>query len=380
MIVTSLFFVSSSLFPVERIHISLLPVAILFMTQCFVLLSVLLPLSFSSRFFPSLLLSSLLSFSVFLRHSGTSPSMVRCLSRPPPFPLKSSIFLVSSLLLFLLFSHACWKATVNFHELVSASSFTRASCVTVVSLQWDCLLTTHDQHVHLWFLHFYFRIFFHVKDFPCSWFFHWIACTCHLQLNSRFARTCPWFLQLSLRNCRVSHRSFSVVHQLLLNNFPFFIGFPWVIFHFCIWSFECIHCVSSQVHRVVTWFQYLSSFSFLELPFFFLSVFLCFLCVHRFMRFHSTQPSQGHYNRSVHSNVVFFNCFLFLQHFSLIHEVHHVSWNRCSSLNCFRYCFWTRPIDRRCMSVRTRTRHEEIVSARCFLLHLTIVFPLIVFT
>ena len=40
----------------------------------------------------------------------------------------------------------------------------------------------------------------------------------------------------------------------------------------------------------------------------------------------------------VHSNVVFFNCFLFIQHFSLVSEVHHVSWNRCSSLNCFRYC------------------------------------------
>ena len=74
------------------------------MSLCFVLLSVLLPLSFSSRFFPLLLLSSLLSFSVFLRHSGTSPSMVRCLSRPPPFLFRSSVFLVPSPLLSLFFS------------------------------------------------------------------------------------------------------------------------------------------------------------------------------------------------------------------------------------------------------------------------------------
>ena len=94
---------TSSFFSVERGHISLLPLAILFMTQCFVLLRVLLPLSFSSRVFHLLLLSSLLSFSICLRHSGTSPSMVRCLSRPPPFPLKSSILFVSSSLLFLLF-------------------------------------------------------------------------------------------------------------------------------------------------------------------------------------------------------------------------------------------------------------------------------------
>ena len=120
--VTSLFFVSSSLFPVEHIHISLLPLAILFMTQCFVLLSVLLPLSYSSRFFPLLLLSSLHSFSVFsqtqrnisikgamlessssissqvfhfscfvfimfllfLMHVGKSPSTFMSLSLPPP--------------------------------------------------------------------------------------------------------------------------------------------------------------------------------------------------------------------------------------------------------------------------------------------------------
>ena len=47
--VTSLFFVWSSFFSVERGHISLLPLAILFMTQCFVLPRVLLPLSFSSH-------------------------------------------------------------------------------------------------------------------------------------------------------------------------------------------------------------------------------------------------------------------------------------------------------------------------------------------
>ena len=42
-------------------------------------------------------------FLIFLRHSGTSPSMVRFLSRPPPFPLTSSIF-VSSYCCFYCFS------------------------------------------------------------------------------------------------------------------------------------------------------------------------------------------------------------------------------------------------------------------------------------
>ena len=40
------------------------------MSLCFILFNVLLPLSFPSRFLPLLLLSSLLSLSVFLRHSG----------------------------------------------------------------------------------------------------------------------------------------------------------------------------------------------------------------------------------------------------------------------------------------------------------------------
>ena len=119
--VTSCFFVSSSLFPVERGHLPVLPLAISFMTKCFVLLTVLLPLSFSSRFFPLLLLSSLLSFSFFLRHSGTSPSMVGCLNHPPPFPLRSSIFCFVIIAVSTV-SHACWKITVNFHDLVPASS------------------------------------------------------------------------------------------------------------------------------------------------------------------------------------------------------------------------------------------------------------------
>ena len=104
-----LFLVSSSLFPVELMNIYLLPLAILFMSLCFVLLSVQHPLSFSSRFFPLLLLSQLLSFYVYLRHSGTSPSKVRCLSRPPPFPFRSSVFLVSSPLLSLFFS-CMWES------------------------------------------------------------------------------------------------------------------------------------------------------------------------------------------------------------------------------------------------------------------------------
>ena len=61
----------------------------------------LLPLTIlllSSLFF-SLLLPSLLFLSVCLRHSGTSPSTLSCLSRPPPPPFRPSFFLVWSSLL-----------------------------------------------------------------------------------------------------------------------------------------------------------------------------------------------------------------------------------------------------------------------------------------
>ena len=99
--VTSLFFVFSLFFfPVESPHKSLLPLSILLLLPSFILLSVLLPLSFfSSLFFFLLLLSSLLFSSVYLRHSDTSPSTLYCLSRPPPFPFRSSFFLVLSSLL-----------------------------------------------------------------------------------------------------------------------------------------------------------------------------------------------------------------------------------------------------------------------------------------
>ena len=63
----------------------------------------LLLLSFSSYLFLTLLLDSLLSLNFLLRHSGTSPSTMQCLSRPPPLLPVSSIFSASSSLSFLQF-------------------------------------------------------------------------------------------------------------------------------------------------------------------------------------------------------------------------------------------------------------------------------------
>ena len=103
--VTSLFFECTS-FPVVCCNCnSLLPLAILFMTQFFIFSRMPLPLSFSSYFLLLLLLESLMSSNFLLRHSGTSPSTVLCLSRPPPLLLMSSdpfASLSMSLLRFLL--------------------------------------------------------------------------------------------------------------------------------------------------------------------------------------------------------------------------------------------------------------------------------------
>ena len=120
--VTSLFFVSSSLFSVERGHISLLPLAILLMTQCFVLLRVLLPLSFSSRVFPLLLLSSLLSFSVFSqtqRNISINGAMLESSSSFSSQVFHSFCFVI---IVVSTVSHACWKIVVDIHELVPAFS------------------------------------------------------------------------------------------------------------------------------------------------------------------------------------------------------------------------------------------------------------------
>ena len=73
------------------------------MTQFFILLWVLLLLSFSSYLLLTLLLDSLLSSNFLLRHSGTSLSTVQCLSRPPPLLLMPSILSASSSLSFLRF-------------------------------------------------------------------------------------------------------------------------------------------------------------------------------------------------------------------------------------------------------------------------------------
>ena len=51
-------------------------------------------LIFLRVFFLTLLLDSLLSLNFLLRHSGTSPSTMQCLSRPPPLLPVSSIFLL----------------------------------------------------------------------------------------------------------------------------------------------------------------------------------------------------------------------------------------------------------------------------------------------
>ena len=117
---------------------SLLPLAILFVTQFFIFSRMPLPLSFSSFFLLLLLLGSLMSSSFLLRHIGTST--VLCLSRPPPLLLMSSdpfASLSMSLLQFLLcvgdpasgfkwfFLHSSWiPCAENFFRLhvVSPSS------------------------------------------------------------------------------------------------------------------------------------------------------------------------------------------------------------------------------------------------------------------
>ena len=70
----------------------------------FMLFDVLLPLTVFSLLFCLLLLllPSLRTSSIFLKHSGTSPWTLQCLSLPPPFPFRCSCSLV--LLSFLSFS------------------------------------------------------------------------------------------------------------------------------------------------------------------------------------------------------------------------------------------------------------------------------------
>ena len=83
----------------------------------------LLPLSFSSHVFLLLLMSSLLFLWLILRHNGTSPSTMRCFSRPPPFPLNYSILFVSSSLLFLLFLTCVGESSSTFIRLFLLSSW-----------------------------------------------------------------------------------------------------------------------------------------------------------------------------------------------------------------------------------------------------------------
>ena len=64
----------------------------------------------------------------------------------------------------------------------------------------------------------------------------------------------------------------------------------------------------------------------------------------------------------------FLNFFIFL-HFSIIF-LHFPSFSfiffhfLSFSFIFFHFLFWTRPIDRRCMSVRTRTRHDELIAIK----------------
>ena len=127
--VTSMFVVFSLLlFLAESPHKSLL------------LLVILLLLSFSLSL---LLLPPLLFLSVFLRHSGMSPSTLLYLSRPP-LPFKLSFFICVVLNAFLFESHACWEVSVNIFELVSADSFAGVSVGLSVSLCCCLSLTTHS--------------------------------------------------------------------------------------------------------------------------------------------------------------------------------------------------------------------------------------------
>ena len=107
---TSLFVaLSLFLFLAETPHKSLLPLFI------FLLLSFSLSL---------LLLPPLLFLSVFLGHSGMSPSTLLYLSRPPPLPFRLSFFFLRCPQCFPFFeSRAGWEVSVNIFELVPSLVF-----------------------------------------------------------------------------------------------------------------------------------------------------------------------------------------------------------------------------------------------------------------
>ena len=119
------------LFLAESPHKSLLPLIILLL----------------SSFSLSLLLLVLLLFlSVFLRHSGMSPSTLLYLSRPHPLPFRLAFVFFCVVLNALLFeSRACWEVSVNIFELVCAASFAGASVGLLVSLC-CCLHLTARSH------------------------------------------------------------------------------------------------------------------------------------------------------------------------------------------------------------------------------------------
>ena len=149
----------------------------------------------------------------------------------------------------------------------------------------------------------------------------------------------PWiWVPTELVICR---NFFHHIVRFSWESFHFFISLSWVTLHLFVWPFECFHYVSSQVHRVVTWFHHLSFFPFLQLPFF-LSVLFCFLCVHLFILFHSSQQV----SETLRAWLLLQCCFpllffFFIHHFSLVHKVCHVSRDQCSSLAFIWYdsCF-----------------------------------------
>ena len=130
-------------FPVESPHKSLLPLSILLLLPSFILLNVLLPLSF---LFVVLVIAAAAVFAFFFRFSQTQCHIsidFAVFESSSSFSFQVFVFLVlSSLLSFL--SHACWKVTVNFFELIPAASFTCASVASLISLCLCLHLTTRS--------------------------------------------------------------------------------------------------------------------------------------------------------------------------------------------------------------------------------------------
>ena len=180
--VTSLFFASSSFFPVESTNRSLLPLAILFTSLCFILFSVLLPLSFFLALLSlaAAVIAFLLSFPQTQRYISINGAMLESSSSFTVFHLSCFIFIFVSIFLM----HVGKSPSTYLPELVPASSFTRASFVAVVSLCRDCLLTTHSPS--------FFSLFHSLLTTAhgrCDEFFD-----CHFCICSSTSASTSWYL------------------------------------------------------------------------------------------------------------------------------------------------------------------------------------------